>query len=86
MYADRWLGDPSALDIQPSREDKLAQQQLDRLIAAGLVSRDSPRSRSRPKQPAAPQRERGECELQPVELPLATLFLRPGWLTQCARA
>lgn len=56
MSADRWLADPSALEIQPSREEKLAQQQLERLVAAGLVSRESARVGSRAKKSA----ERGE--------------------------
>lgn len=65
MYSDQWLGNPSALEIQPTREQKLAQQQLDRLVAAGLITHESSRAGSRPKKPAQ-KSEKGEDQLAPT--------------------
>jgi len=60
MYSDQWLGLPSALDIQPSREEKIAQQHLDSLVAAGLLSPASAREGSRRQKAAIPPQRGGE--------------------------
>lgn len=70
MYSDQWLGLPSALDIQPTKEEKIAKQQLDSLIAVGLISPDAAR---RSKKIAPSQRDQGAHLLQQSELSIGSV-------------
>ena len=82
-HSDRWLADPSALDIQPSRQDKLAKQQLDRLVAAGLVSSESARSGSRSKKRSGKGERRAPAALG---APIGSISAPSGWLADPDRA